>query len=376
MLENLEIKNTTNEIEKRSTTNLCENTGKENAWTRNCPKCNKLIIYTNKNYYKKCIKNNSKCHNCPRPSKITTIDFIKKSKVIHNDTYNYSKFIYKNIKTKGIIICPVHGEFIQLADSHLQGSGCPRCSNNIKLTTEFFIEKSNQIHGSKYNYSNVVYINMEEKIKIICPIHGEFLQRPHSHLNGSGCRKCFNKKLKESMMSNIEEFVSKSKKLHGNKYDYSLITKYGGSNTNIKIYCIKCKNSFNQKPYSHLQGHGCPHCISIISKPEMKFLSYLKIPEKNRQIRINPFRFKVDGINGNKIFEFLGDYWHGNPRKFDHNDINKISKKMFGELYNDVINRFKILTNIGYKVYYIWELDYTNWLKNKQSIFPIKLFKI
>lgn len=377
MLENLEIKNTTNKIKKNLTESQCENIGK--AWIRKCPKCNKTIYYNSKKYYVECIKKNSKCHNCPRPTKIHTPDFIQKSKLVHGNKYDYSKFEYKTIKTKGIIICPIHGEFNQLADSHLQGSGCPNCANNVKLTTEQFINLANKIHNCEFSYENAFYINNNTKIIINCSIHGPFLQRPHDHLSGSGCRKCFGEKLSVNMMSNLNEFILKSKKIHENNYDYSLITEYKGSNSKIQILCLKCKNLFSQSPNTHLNGHGCPHCINIVSKKETAFLNHLKLPNdvNHRQKQIKPLRVKVDGIRGNKIFEFLGDYWHGNPEKFNSGDINKIINKTFGELYNDTINRFKSLSDFGYKVYYIWELDFKKWLlNNRRTALPLKLFKI
>ena len=66
-----------------------------------------------------------------------------------------------------------------------------------KLTTEQFIEKAQQIHGSKYDYSKVEYINAQEKVCIICPKHGEFWQLPTDHLDGHGCPCCNERKLEK-----------------------------------------------------------------------------------------------------------------------------------------------------------------------------------
>ena len=73
--------------------------------------------------------------------KLTTEEFIKRSKEIHKNKYNYNKTIYVDNKTKVEIECPEHGIFSQLPGNHLKGHGCPDCSNNRKFTTEDFIKK-------------------------------------------------------------------------------------------------------------------------------------------------------------------------------------------------------------------------------------------
>lgn len=119
-----------------------------------------------------------------------TEEFIKRARKIHEDKYNYDKVVYTNVHSKVIIICPIHGDFEQEANSHLHGIGCPYCGGTKKKNTEEFIKKAINIHGNKYNYSKVEYKGVEEKVCIICPIHGEFWQTPHSHLNNHGCPIC------------------------------------------------------------------------------------------------------------------------------------------------------------------------------------------
>jgi hypothetical protein len=58
-----------------------------------------------------------------------------------------------------------------------------------KITQEEFIKKASIVHSGKYSYDKVVYKNMLTKVIIICPIHGEFQQRPADHLKGYGCRE-------------------------------------------------------------------------------------------------------------------------------------------------------------------------------------------
>jgi len=117
--------------------------------------------------------------------------FIEKSKVIHNDKFDYSLVEYVNSHSKVKIICPVHGEFTQTPHSHLSGRDCLKCKYlSFTSNTEDFISKAKLVHNDKYDYSLVNYINSRTKVNFICPVHGEFEQLPHSHLVGCGCSKC------------------------------------------------------------------------------------------------------------------------------------------------------------------------------------------
>ena len=139
-----------------------------------------------------------------------TKDFIEKAKQVHGDRYDYSKVEYKGCKEKVCIICPVHGEFLQVARIHLMGCGCKKChlSNETK-TTEQFIAEAKKVHGDKYDYSKVEYLNSHTKICIICKKHGEFWQMPYEHLNGKGCKIC-----RESRMEKLVAFVLKNNNIN------------------------------------------------------------------------------------------------------------------------------------------------------------------
>ena len=185
--------------------------------------------------------------------KLTTEEFIKKSKAIHGDKYDYSKVEYINNHTKVCIICPEHGEFWQTPHNHLNGQNCPLCiNNNLKKTKSDFINESNKLHNNKYDYSKVEYINNHTKICIICPEHGEFWQMPKRHLSGDGCPKCCGRN------RTTEEFIEIARKIHGNKYDYSK-TEYINSSKKVCIICPE-HGEFWQIPHSHLQGKNCPKC--------------------------------------------------------------------------------------------------------------------
>ena len=192
--------------------------------------------------------------------------FIEKSKEIHGDFYDYSLVDYKNMKEHVKIICPDHGIFEQNPYKHLLGRGCRKCANNYPYTTESYIEKCITIHGNKYDYSLVEYKGNKNKIKIICPTHGVFEQTPLSHLKGYNCPICSGK---YNFTTDI--FIEKSKEIHGNKYDYSLVD-YKNDRTKIKIIC-PTHGIFEQEPRHHIRGSGCPVCN--LSKGELKIIQYL-----------------------------------------------------------------------------------------------------
>lgn len=122
---------------------------------------------------------------------------IAQFKEVHSNKYNYSKFEYKGHNSKSIIICEHHGEFLSTAYAHLHNkSGCSKCSDIQsallrRKTTEQFIKDAISIHGDRYDYSLVNYINSHKKVEIICKIHRVFQQKPNAHLSGkNGCIKC------------------------------------------------------------------------------------------------------------------------------------------------------------------------------------------
>lgn len=225
----------------------------------------------------------------------------------------------------------------------------------VKLTTEQFIERANIVHNNFYCYSKVQYINANSKVEIICPEHKNFWQRAGNHLFGIGCSLCNARQRLTTF-----EFIEKARKIHGNRYDYSNVI-YFNTSTKVKIQCLK-HWIFYQSPNEHLNGKGCSKCSKKISKLETKWLNEQLILEKHRQYKITIDKkwFQVDGYDPltNTIYEFLGDYWHGNPDKYKPNGLNEIANKTFGELYQETVNRIKLFENNGYNVEYIWETDY------------------
>ena len=109
-------------------------------------------------------------------------NFIKNARLVHGNKYDYSKVDYVNGSIKVCIIDPEYGEFWQKPNDHLKGCGCPKRSGKHVPTTEEWIAKARLIHGDKYDYSKVVYVDSNTKVCIISPEYGEFLQTPIDHL--------------------------------------------------------------------------------------------------------------------------------------------------------------------------------------------------
>ena len=129
-----------------------------------------------------------------------------------------------------------------------------------KLTTEEFIAKAKEIHGDKYDYSKVEYVNANTKVCIICLEHGEFWQKPVKHLIGHGCMECGKNKISETISLTFEKFIRKAKNVHGDKYDYSKVDlEHRNENGEVCIIC-PIHGEFWQKPSSHLYGFGCKKC--------------------------------------------------------------------------------------------------------------------
>src|ERR1035437_8588040 len=120
--------------------------------------------------------------------RLTTQEFIVKANNIHKKIYDYSLVNYINCKVKIKIICKLHGIFEQSSNEHLYGGcGCPICGGKLKSNTDDFIIKSKKVHGNKFNYSDVNYVNSSTNVEIICLQHGVFKQTPINHLSGAGC---------------------------------------------------------------------------------------------------------------------------------------------------------------------------------------------
>ena len=204
------------------------------------------------------------------PKKLTRKDFIAKAHKKHYGRFDYTKSKYVNYETKVIIICKIHGEFLQTPHDHLTGYGCPVCGKSQKLTTTTFIEKAVLKHSNKYIYNKVNYVDSKTKVTITCAHHGDFEQTPASHLSGRGCKLCVS-------TSSFEGFKEKAFKMHNKKYTYLSPPTIYKFNCLIEIIC-PVHGEFEQTAQSHLKGSGCSTCAKTgFDRTKPAILYYLSI---------------------------------------------------------------------------------------------------
>src|SRR5690349_2925510 len=189
--------------------------------------------------------------------------FLERAKSVHGDFYGYDETIYAGGKSVVSIYCPRHGSFLQVASSHLNGSGCPTCKLEDEAATknkslERFKARAIAVHGNGYDYSKVEYVHLQTKVTIGCPIHGPFLKSPAQHLYGVGCPACGMERAGAPHNNGLERFKTKAIGVHGSVYDYSKV-EYINVKTKVTIGC-PIHGPFLKSPLQHIYGAGCPTC--------------------------------------------------------------------------------------------------------------------
>jgi len=205
--------------------------------------------------------------------KMTREDFIQKAKEIHGDKYDYSKVEYINNITKVCIICPEHGEFWQMPATHTyKKSKCKKCSNVYSNSTDEFIQKAKEIHGNKYDYSKVQYKNFNSKIVVVCPIHGEIMIPAGRFLKSKV--GCPKCGYDTRFGRNAKTIESFIKDARDIHGDKYDYSKviYKNSGVKVEIIC-SLHGIFLQSPRNHLSGNGCSKCRN--SKGEIKIKDWL-----------------------------------------------------------------------------------------------------
>jgi hypothetical protein len=416
--------------------------------------------------------------------RLTTQQFIERAISVHGDRYDYFLADYIGSKIKVKIICSVHGEFLQQPGNHLSGRGCTICGENYPLTNEIvdklIINKNIERIGN--------YINNKIKIDFKCLINNCFhiwSAAPSSIINNnSGCPACsghlsltneiIDQRLCERNIKRIENYITDSTnikisfqclissclyvwgatpnnilnnnsgcpqcagvvKLTNETVDRRLINRnikrincYTNNATKINFQCLinSCNYIWKAMPTDVLNGEtgcpkcsgnlslnneiidqrlygrnikrlgdyinarksinfqclikgcehiwmstpdsilnskksGCPKCSRSISKMEVDWLDALHMSAECRQksIKINDKNHRVDAYDPltNTIYEFYGDFWHGNPNKYNLDDINCVSHKTYKQLYDRTMLKEKIYKEAGYNLITVWESDY------------------
>lgn len=260
-----------------------------------------------------------------------TEDFIKLSKEVHGEKYNYSLTNYVSSKTNVVIICPTHGTFTQRPSHHLGGSGCKKCGKernrkSTRIGKTGFITRADSVHSHKYDYSLVEYVNANTKVKIVCPEHGVFEQTPSGHLQGRGCFKCGIIKFSSSRTFTFEDFVCKARSVHNNRYIYDNVV-YVTSQNKVNIICPE-HGEFEQTANKHLQGQGCPKCVHQISKSEQEIFDFLNKHVPCKQVDrtlIKPLELDIFIPSLNIAVEYNGLYYHSDKFRDKDYHLDKLT---------------------------------------------------
>lgn len=327
--------------------------------------------------------------------------FFKQCKEIHINEDGTPKYKYispytgKDNKIK--YECPYHGIQEQIANDHVRGHGCRNCFNNtvseryIITKTEYLnkIEDLNSDLLNHYDFSNIPNnLKLGDEITIKCKYQNKDIiikanTLLYERIHCSWCKYGRSKRCAESQEM-LEQFIEKAIKLefHKNldgshKYGYEK-TKWRGCMNYTEIYCHYCKKTFYQTPQNHL-NYGCSCCcikkysykqIKVLNLLSSNYKIYIQHAENEGEYTISNSKYKADGYckETNTIYEFHGDYWHGNPKKYEKNKVNKVTKKTFGELYNNTIKKEKFIKDQGYNLVVIWERDFDNLIKIVKNI--------
>jgi hypothetical protein len=198
-------------------------------------------------------------------TKLTTEEVIKRIKETHGDTYDLSKFVYTTQRSKSIFICKEHGEFLSQPKEVWGGTGCPECGLErfVKPLSKWEDVKPRILmkHGDDYDYIVESYNGVAKKMKVVCRIHQyEWSTRPMDLIKGAGCPKCRYVKSGRKLVLKVPEFIERSRKTHGDKYDYSKVHQFKQQKKGQVIIICPTHGEFKQNPFDHYSGSGCQKC--------------------------------------------------------------------------------------------------------------------
>lgn len=240
-----------------------------------------------------------------------------------------------------------------------------------KRTHDEFVEQMRKVHGDKYQVLSR-FTGYSIPVKVGCGVcQHRWLVTPNNFAQGRGCPNCQKAKVSKSKMMTKDDFKVSLKKKHQGRY--TLVGEYAGSKgEKLKFLDSKCGKTFYAVKRSILyNGSGCPHC-NHPSRSSKVALDWLRYEAKTRGIRIRHAenwgevvlpgtRFRVDGFHKptNTVFEFYGDYYHGNPKRFKPADVcHPYNRKTAGELLKKTLEREKTIKELGYNLVTMWESDF------------------
>ena len=265
---------------------------------------------------------------------------------------------FTNTQTKILLKCnKCSGEWAALPSNILSGKGCLVCCGKAKKTNAQYTLWLSQISSNKI-IAVENYISDAEKIKHKCHECDLIWETsPHYLKKVPRCPGC------HPRIKSHKQFLSDVYQIHGDKI--TVVGKYTHSHDKLDFKCTKCDKVWTATAGSIINyGSGCPYCCFTTSKIEAQWLDQLIVPNDNShrqvKIKIQNKRYNLDGYEPSKniVYEFLGDFWHGNPAIYRKNDLNKRNKKTFGQLFDKTKTKFNELRKHGLNVIYVWESDF------------------
>lgn len=248
--------------------------------------------------------------------------FVKKAQHAHNNKYEYPEQEYVGNKAKVRIICKKHGEFWQKPNSHMYGKGCYECANDLKrernkavsnMVKEDLLNRLGPVNPL-WTYDLSTYKGMAKNMRAICSEHGDFWSQPNNILYNRGCPECGKEKHAKFSMSRqltTEEWISKAKQVHGNKYSYK-DTVYLGADIKTKVTCLKHGPFFTTNDHIH-QETGCPQCANSLSRGELEVFNFVSIfvaaEQRDRKV-IRPLELDIYMPENSLAIEYCGEFWH------------------------------------------------------------------
>lgn len=260
-------------------------------------------------------------------------------------------------QTKAHIWCNIHAEFFaQHAGNHLNGQGCPKCGVDLrtaKKTKKDPVAGFRDTHGDTYDYSRAVYRNAHIPIEVVCKEHGPFWVRPNAHLRGSGCAKCFaNRRKAFGKARNVNfkaAFAERAARVHGG--NYAILTSPDHAHDVVELHC-PTHGAFQQKAYSHLDGHGCPACGKITSYAQRDVAAFIEglgvVVEHDNKTILGGLHIDIWLPEKNIGIEYNGQHWHTEAR-----------------VGNKHREKWELATDAGVRLIQIFDFE---WLENRELV--------
>lgn len=320
--------------------------------------------------------------------KIPLDDMLLRFEEKHEGKYTYPDIesYYVDSTTKINIECEKHGIFTQTAHSHTY-YGCPKCANDSiseqtkgvekphrRATTDDFIAKANEKHDFRYEYTKAEYVKSNgTKIIVTCKEHGDFEISTKSHLSGHGCSACASNERSIRSSLKVPELVGKLNITHEFKYDYSKVELVGDiKNVPITVIC-PVHGDFSILVQRHYK-HGCPECEKDNPKKKRSSIKQSK-PGKHwldtmerilgitlvREFRLpENLRRAVDGYDPitRTVYQFHGDFFHGNPKVYTESDYNQLRSMTFGQIFEESCRYDQEVIDLKYNLEIMWESDW------------------